>query len=108
MVDHHEVPVAVELGDDQIVPCTAVFIGPRFVPRDELLTELGCARDEAGAIAVDPTGQTSVAGVWAVGNVVRDTQAIVSAASGATAGIAINHYLLAQDIDRAVTDHQVS
>lgn len=57
-----QAPVAVEFADGQVRPCAAVFVGPRFVPRDELLTELGCARDETGAVAVDATGQTSVAG----------------------------------------------
>ena len=106
VVDHDQAPVAVEFADGRVRPCTAVFVGPRFVPRDELLTELGCARDEGGAVAVDATGQTSVAGAWAVGNVVRDTQAVVSAASGVTAGIAANHDLLARDIDQAVTEHR--
>lgn len=36
----------------------------------------------------------------------RDTQAIVSAASGVTAAIAANHNLLARDIDQAVTEHR--
>ena len=98
--------MAIEFADGRVVPFWAVFVGPRFVPRDELLVELGCGRDESGAVSVDAAGQTDVAGVWAVGNVVRDTQAIVSAASGVTAGIAVNHYLLAADVDRAVADHR--
>ncbi|HEV7827415.1 MAG TPA: hypothetical protein VGP04_00920 [Pseudonocardiaceae bacterium] len=32
----------VELTDGRLVPRTAVFVGPRLVPRDELLTALGC------------------------------------------------------------------
>lgn len=108
VVDDQQAPVAVEFADSQVLRCAAVFVGPRFVPRDDVLAELGCARDEAGAVAVDATGQTSVAGAWAVGNVVRDTQALVSAASGVTAGIAANHYLLARDVDRAVTEHRSS
>ena len=106
VADHDQAPVAVEFADRRVLPCAAVFVGPRFVPRDALLAELGCAYDEAGAIAVDTTGQTSVAGAWAVGNLVRDTQAIVSAASGVSAAIAANHYLLARDIDRAVSEHR--
>ncbi|WP_130290072.1 hypothetical protein [Pseudonocardia sediminis] len=81
-------------------------VGPRFVPRIELLTGLGCAHDEAGTVAIDATGQTSMVGARAVGNVVRDPQALVSAASGVTAATAVNHYLLAGDFDRAVTEHR--
>jgi thioredoxin reductase (NADPH) len=106
VVSQYGAPVALEFADGRVVPYWAVFVGPRFVPRDELLRDLGCPLDETGAVAVDATGQTGIAGAWAVGNVVRDTQAIVSAASGATAGIAVNHYLLADDIDRAVTNHR--
>jgi thioredoxin reductase len=32
----------IELADGQLVPRGAVFVGPRFVPRDDLLTAMGC------------------------------------------------------------------
>ncbi|HZA18907.1 MAG TPA: hypothetical protein VE645_18855, partial [Pseudonocardiaceae bacterium] len=37
---------SVELADGQAVSRAAVFIGPRFVPHDELLTSLGCQVDD--------------------------------------------------------------
>ena len=46
----------VELDDGQVVPRTAVFVRPRFVPNDALLTGLGCATDDNGWVAVDATG----------------------------------------------------
>ncbi len=55
---------SVELANGQAAPRAAVFIGPRFVPHDELLTSLGCHVDETGWVATDPTGRTSVPGVW--------------------------------------------
>ncbi|MDR7304379.1 NAD(P)/FAD-dependent oxidoreductase [Haloactinomyces albus] len=95
----------VELADGRVVPREAVFVGPRFMPHDELLTGLGCAVGENGWVTVDPSGHTSVPGVWAAGNVVDNpAQLINAAAAGSTAAVAINHYLLAQDIDQAVTD----
>ncbi|MEU4376991.1 NAD(P)/FAD-dependent oxidoreductase [Pseudonocardia alni] len=106
VIDHDQAPVAVEFADHRVLAGAAVFIGPRFVARDELLAELGCTREDSGAVAVDATGQTSTPGLWAVGNLVRDTQAIVSAASGVTAAIAVNHHLLARDIDRALSEHR--
>jgi thioredoxin reductase len=95
----------VELADGQLVSRTAVFVGPRFVPQDELLTRLGCDAGENGWVAIDPTGRTSVTGVWAAGNVVNSpAQMITAAGAGTTAAIAINHYLLELDIERALAD----
>ncbi|WP_266089356.1 NAD(P)/FAD-dependent oxidoreductase [Saccharopolyspora sp. NFXS83] len=100
---------AVELADGRIVPRAAVFVGPRFVPQDELLTSLGCAADDNGWVRVDPSGQTSVPGVWAAGNVSDSpAQLVNAAAAGSKAAIALNHHLLADDIDRAVAKHDAS
>jgi len=92
----------VELADGREVAREAVFVGPRFAPRDELLTELGCAVGDNGRLAVDPSGRTSVDGVWTAGNVSDSPAQLVNAASqGSTAAIAVNHHLLAQDVERA-------
>ncbi|RCW40063.1 thioredoxin reductase (NADPH) [Halopolyspora algeriensis] len=97
----------VELADGRRVPRSAVFVGPRFVPHDELLTGLGCEVGENGWVTVDPSGRTSVPGVWAAGNVVDNpAQLINAAAAGATAAVALNHHLLAEDVDRAVAHHR--
>ncbi|NLE79677.1 MAG: NAD(P)/FAD-dependent oxidoreductase, partial [Rhodococcus sp.] len=94
----------VELADGQIVPRSVVFVGPRFVPRDELLTGLGCEAGEDGWMRTDPTGHTSVPGVWAVGNVVDSPAQLINAAgAGTKAAIALNHFLLEQDVQQAVT-----
>ncbi|MFE6690924.1 hypothetical protein ACFVFQ_31190 [Streptomyces sp. NPDC057743] len=42
----------VELAEGRVVPRTAVYV----VPRDALLTELGCARNEDGWVSTDPSG----------------------------------------------------
>ncbi|WP_189058879.1 NAD(P)/FAD-dependent oxidoreductase [Longimycelium tulufanense] len=99
----------VELADGQVVSRTAVFVGPRFVPHDELLTELGCEIGENGWVAADAMGRTSVPGVWAAGNVVAEgAQAINAAGAGSLAAIGLNHYLLAADVEQAVADHRVA
>lgn len=99
----------VELVDGHVVSRAAVFAGPRFVPHDELLTSLGCQVGENGWVAVDGTGGTSVSGVWAAGNVVDSpAQLINAAAAGSAAAIAINHHLLAEDVERAVTDSRAA
>ncbi|MCP2262544.1 thioredoxin reductase (NADPH) [Streptoalloteichus tenebrarius] len=97
----------VELGDGRVVARATVFVGPRFVPRDELLRDLGCAVGDNGWVSVDPTGRTSVAGVWAAGNAVDSPAQLVNAASaGSSAAIAINHHLLALEVDQAVAERR--
>ncbi len=99
----------VQLADGRVIARTAVFIRPGNVPHaDSLLTELGCATDDAGFVTVDATGRTSSFGVWAAGNVV-DPRAQVIAAAGAanTAAIAINADLVQEDVERAVDAHHV-
>ena len=93
----------VELASGQVIPRSVVFVGPRFVPRGDLLTDLGCEADENGWVVTDPAGSTSVPGAWAAGNVSDSpAQLITAAAAGSKAAIALNHYLLEQDIVRAV------
>ncbi|GAA1961197.1 NAD(P)/FAD-dependent oxidoreductase [Amycolatopsis minnesotensis] len=99
----------VELADGTVVPRTTAFVGPRFVPDDGLLTGLGCAVGENGWVSVDGSGRTSVPGVWAAGNVVDSpAQLSTAAAAGSSAGIALNHHLLAVDVDEAVANHRRS
>ncbi|MDI1463247.1 NAD(P)/FAD-dependent oxidoreductase [Catellatospora sp. KI3] len=94
----------VELVGGEAVARDAVFVRPRFVPRDDLLTGLGCAVHDNGWVAVDPTGRTSVPGVWAAGNAVDPRAQVVTAAgAGSAAAIALNADLVADDVRRAVT-----
>jgi thioredoxin reductase len=93
----------VELSDGRIMVRSTVFVGPRFVPEDGLLKGLGCALGDNGWVSVDASGQTSVPGVFAAGNVVNSPAQLINAASaGSTAAIALNHFLLAEDVQRAV------
>ena len=88
----------VQLAAGRIVPRAAVFVRPRFVPNDTLLTSLGCAVHDNGWVAVDPTGQTSVSGVWAAGNAANPrAQVITAAGEGSAAAIAINNDLVDED-----------
>ena len=93
----------VELADGQVVPRAAVFVRPGLVPNDTLLTDLGCAVDDHGWVAVDATGRTSVPGVWAAGNAVNPrAQVITAAGEGSAAAIAINNDLVEDDVHAAV------
>jgi thioredoxin reductase len=94
---------AIELTDGTDVQCDAAFIAPQQTPRDGLLRALGCATDpDTGLVVVDGFGQTSVPGIWAAGNVVTPTaQVITAAGAGSATAIAINGWLLQQDLDAA-------
>ncbi|MEV2268513.1 NAD(P)/FAD-dependent oxidoreductase [Nonomuraea africana] len=99
----------IELTDGRDVPRAAAFLFPRMVPRDELLTHLGCAKDDNGWVATDRTGRTSVAGVWAAGNVIDPRAQVVTAAGmGSAAAFAMNTDLLDEDVDRAVEQRRAA
>jgi thioredoxin reductase len=88
---------------EHVVPRSAVFVVPRTVPNDGLLRMLGCEFDDIGWVVADPTGRTSVAGMWAAGNVVDPDAQVVSAASaGSKAAIAIDTDILAEDVELAL------
>ncbi|PJJ73624.1 thioredoxin reductase [Diaminobutyricimonas aerilata] len=83
-----------------------VFVGARPRPSDALLTSLGCATLDTPAgpfVSTDPSGQTSVDGVWAIGNV-ADMKALVpiSLGAGTHAATQINISLLEEEIAKVV------
>ncbi|MEV0741716.1 NAD(P)/FAD-dependent oxidoreductase [Streptomyces sp. NPDC050549] len=96
----------VRLTDGTTHPREAVFVGPRAIPQTGLLEKLGAEMQETpfGAYpVVDPTGQTTVPGVWAVGNAMGFGEQVVNAASaGYRAGATINGELLMTDLDAGI------
>ena len=96
----------VRLADGSTHPREALFVAPRAVPQTGLLEKLGAELHETpfGAYpVVDPTGLTTVPGVWAVGNAMGFAEQVVNAASaGYRAGATINGELLMSDLDAAV------
>ncbi|HSJ59613.1 MAG TPA: NAD(P)/FAD-dependent oxidoreductase, partial [Jiangellaceae bacterium] len=93
----------VRMADGTVVSRSALFVPPIFLPIDDLLAGLGCERDAEGMIKVDDTGRTSVAGVWAVGNVVdRAAFVVAAAAAGARAAAAVNMDLVEQELSAGV------
>ena len=88
-----------------VIPRDALFVPPRFVPNNTLLVGLGAELDTDGWVTVDPTGRTTVAGVWAAGNVVDPrAQVITAAGAAAAAAIALNADLVEHDVRNAVRD----
>jgi thioredoxin reductase len=96
----------VVMDDGRTVGRDALFVPPTFVPNNDLLVGLGCDIDEDGwVVTARNTGQTSVPGVWAAGNVANPrAQVITAAGEGSAAAIAINGDLVDEDVRNAVRD----
>jgi pyruvate/2-oxoglutarate dehydrogenase complex dihydrolipoamide dehydrogenase (E3) component len=101
----------VRLADGARVALDALIVAPRMTANAELLAPLGLTPTEVRMgeqvmgtqIEADPSGATSVPGVWVAGNLANiAAQVIISAAAGLTAAAAINGDLAAEDAKRAV------
>jgi hypothetical protein len=97
------------------VALDAGIVAPRMTARAELFAPLGLKPAEvrhgehmAGTrIEADPTGATAVPGVWVAGNLADiQAQVITSAASGLTAGAAINLDLVLEEARHAADTHR--
>jgi thioredoxin reductase len=92
---------AVELEDGRSIPREAVFMRPTLRPNaPELIAQLGCEVDAGGFVRAGAAGETSVPGVWAVGNVANPrAQVITAAGEGSAAAIALNNDLVREDVE---------
>ncbi len=102
----------VRLADGPRVALDALIVAPKFMANADLLVPFGLVPAEvsvggqvlATRIAADPSGATSVPGIYVAGNVADpQAQVIISAAAGLRAGAAINADLAAEDARHAVT-----
>ncbi|GAA2242849.1 NAD(P)/FAD-dependent oxidoreductase [Streptomyces indiaensis] len=93
----------VRLADGTAHTRSVLFLAPRAVPQTGLLESLGAELHETpfGAYpVVDPSGLTTVPGVWAAGNAIGFAEQVVHAASGGyRAASAIVGDLLMTDLD---------
>jgi len=105
VIDDTDHLCGVQMRDGCVIPRDALFVPPRFVPNNTLLIGLGAEADTDGWVTVDPTGRTTVAGVWAAGNIVDPrAQVITAAGAAAAAAIALNADLVDDDVRNAVRD----
>lgn len=80
------------------LPREALFFTTGQTGHSDLPARLGCAVNKQGTISTDKRQQTTVPGLYVVGDISRDMQlVIVAAAEGAKAGIAINMALVEED-----------
>jgi thioredoxin reductase len=78
--------------------CSALFFCSDCEQRSSLPENLGCAFDAEGNVLCNGHAATNVPGLYVAGNVRGGVHlAIVAAAEGAEAGIAINRALLEAD-----------
>jgi thioredoxin reductase len=79
--------------------CEALFFGADQGQRSHLPELLGCKSDHDGLIQTDDKQRTSVDGLFVAGDAAGDVQfAIVAAAEGAIASVAINKMLTEQEM----------
>lgn len=103
----------VQLDNGGLVACDALVVAAPVRARSELLEQLGIEPVDTEVHGVvmginipsQPPGVTEVAGVWVAGNVTSPfDQVIGAAAAGVHAGAAINADLVAEDVERAVSE----
>ncbi|MFD5003579.1 NAD(P)/FAD-dependent oxidoreductase [Streptomyces mutabilis] len=98
----------VRLADGTVHDRSVVFVAPKAVPQTGLMERLGAELRETPVGAypvVDPTGRTSVPGVWTAGNAMGFAEQVVHAASGGyRAASAVVGDLIMSDLDAAVAE----
>lgn len=97
----------VQLADGRALDADAVVVAPRFVARTELLAGVGiepvpAPRGMGLMVETDQLGATTVAGLYAAGNVADvSNQVLQAAAEGSRIGAVINADLVQEDVSIA-------
>jgi thioredoxin reductase len=96
---------AVVFDSGESLQCDEIFVGAPNRQRSDLAVRLGCAQLDDGAVEINDFGQTSVAGVYAAGDMAHKAtipmtlgQIVFAAAAGELAGAAIDQDLMLNDI----------
>ncbi|WP_169583726.1 MULTISPECIES: NAD(P)/FAD-dependent oxidoreductase [Microbacterium] len=86
----------VRLSDGMLVPIDGGFVRPQWQPQLDFLTSHDPEREADDTLAVDPSGRTSVAGLYAAGDAASPgpQQLIVAAGQGARAAAVLVHDLV--------------
>jgi thioredoxin reductase len=86
--------------DGSELPRDGLLVAAPMRQRSDLAAALGLGLEEKGTIAVDDIGRTSVAGVFAAGDVAGTVPMVAAAiGAGARAGAYIRHSLVAEEHD---------
>lgn len=91
----------VRLEDGTTLPCDALFFSSALPQKSPLAQSLGCKLDEGGSVICTKHAATGVPGLYVAGNVRGGVHlAIMAAAEGAEAAIAINEELSERALKR--------
>jgi len=83
----------------EVLPRRALFFAGGQGQRSDLAERLGCRFTSRGAVDTGSCEATNVPGLYVAGDASKEAQfAVVAAAEGAEAGMAINKALLAEDL----------
>lgn len=85
---------AVELADGRVVPARGLMVPAPHQQRSSLAEDLGVKIDETGHLVVDGHGRTSVAGIWAAGDLTTPFASVANAvAQGSLTAVTVVHDL---------------
>lgn len=84
--------IGVRMVDGEVIPRVGGFVRPRWSAPVEFMGDLEIERDDWGLVVVDDRGETSVRGVYAVGDIVPPgpQQLIIAAGNGARVAAKLN------------------
>ncbi len=95
---------SVELSPGEKIKAEALLVSTTSPPiemKANICHKLNCSKDNAGRISVNRFGETSIAGVFAAGDIISPAQSIVQAmASGQTAGAGAVFSLAEEDFNK--------
>lgn len=87
--------IGLDLAGGMALDCERLYFAIGQYPADDLGAQLRCKRDDMGRLVIDDRNRTSVMNVFAAGDIAPGPQmAIVAAASGAIAAMAIHSSLV--------------
>jgi thioredoxin reductase len=96
-IDKRDDGMHIVLQEHSPVARDALFIQPQLALTSDIAVTLGAVLTDTGTVAIDPTGQSSVPGLYIAGDAATPVQSIaVATGSGARAAYAINASLLNQ------------
>ena len=89
---------SIELADGRVSPADALYVGPPTHLNSDIARQLGCELDDAQfgpIIRTDAEKMTTVAGVYAAGDITRGAHTVTfAAADGVMAGLAVHRSLI--------------
>ncbi|MEP6988525.1 MAG: NAD(P)/FAD-dependent oxidoreductase, partial [Chloroflexota bacterium] len=88
----------VVFADGSTLARASIFVRPVVTQHSDIAARLGCEMTPNGLVKVDQQGRTTVAGIYAAGDMAHPFRQVgVAAAQGAMTGVGINSDIVAED-----------